>query len=486
MIRPFSAASARVEIRPLRPAPDPLAVLVGLCAAQAAGADLEPFLIGSERALHGEAAAPFTLIGWSPAARCLPGSADGRTEADFPWSPDAAGLIRSLAAFIEGTTGPSATGQGATGPGPAAGALSLADLFRGGAVVGWIGHELPATRLVRHEQLLLVDGRSGDAWVIAAPEGGREAMGRLSGAATLGAALLAEQRRRTPGSRPPAIDPGDVVRQSYEARVRTVQGQIADGDVYQVNLSHPLSLRLRRPDPVGAALAFVDLVHANPVPFPAFLGIDDTVLVVLSPERYLARRGALLESRPIKGTRPRGADPGADAELRRALAASEKDRAENVMIVDLVRNDLGRIAVTGGVETVALAEVESFASVHHLVSTVRGRLRPEVGVADILTALHPAGSMTGAPKESAVRSLAALEAAPRGAYAGGVGWFAAGGDFDLAMVIRSLVLRGGEAVLRVGGGIVADSDPAAEYQETLDKAASLVRALAAGGHLGPA
>ena len=472
------SAPPRTVIRPLRPAPDPLAVLVGLCAAQAAGADLEPCYLGGDRALHGEDRAPFTLIGWSPSARCLPGSADGRTEADFPWSPDAAELLRSLAAFIGGPPGPAARAE------PAIGMHPLPDLFAGGAVIGWIGHELPASRLVRHEQLLVTDERSGEAWVIALAASATEAAGRLSGAAALGSALLAE-RRVQPGSGFAPVDPGPNVRRSYEARVRAVQEQIAAGDVYQVNLSHPLSLRLRRADSIGAALAFVDLVRANPVPFPSFVGVDDTLLLTLSPERYLARRGRTLESRPIKGTRPRGAEASVDAALRRALETSEKDRAENVMIVDLVRNDLGRVSVSGGVETVALAEVESFASVHHLVSTVRGRLRDDAGVAEILAALHPAGSMTGAPKRRAVRSLASLEAAPRGAYAGGVGWFAVGGDFDLAMVIRSLVVRGRTAVLQVGGGVVADSDPASEYQETLDKAASLLRALTAGGHLGP-
>jgi anthranilate/para-aminobenzoate synthase component I len=162
------------------------------------------------------------------------------------------------------------------------------------------------------------------------------------------------------------------------------------------------------------------------------------------------------------------------------LAGSAKDRAENIMIVDLVRNDLGRVAPTGSVSVPALCRVESFTSVHHLVSTVQAGLQPDTGVGEILAAAHPPGSMTGAPKISAVKMIAELEGEPRGEYAGGLGWFAGPGLFHLAMVIRSVVVTGEKACLHVGGGIVADSHAADEYQETLDKAAALLRSPSLG------
>jgi para-aminobenzoate synthetase component 1 len=258
-------------------------------------------------------------------------------------------------------------------------------------------------------------------------------------------------------------------------RVQQILSAIGAGDVYQVNLAHPLHLEgfpVAAPDRVAV---FLRLWRDNPVPYPAYVEQGGRVVISLSPERYLARRGPLLESRPIKGTRPRGATPAEDQRLAAALAASVKDRAENIMIVDLVRNDLGRVAPAGSVSVPALCQVESFTSVHHLVSVVQAGLEPGTGVAGILAAAHPPGSMTGAPKISALKMIAELEGAPRGVYAGGLGWFAGPDLFHLAMVIRSIVLTGQEARLHVGGGIVADSQAGDEYRETLDKAAALLR-----------
>ncbi len=263
----------------------------------------------------------------------------------------------------------------------------------------------------------------------------------------------------------------------HSGRVRQVLEAIRAGDVYQVNLAHPLIVEGFPQDCLGRAAAFLHLWSVNPVPYPAFVQQGEQAMLSFSPERYLARRADRLESRPIKGTRPRGDAATADRQLATALAHSAKDRAENVMIVDLVRNDMGRIACTGSVEVKALCQVESYASVHHLVSTVSARILPDTSLSAILDALHPPGSMTGAPKRRAVSILEALEGRPRGAYAGGVGWFCGPRSFHLSMVIRTLLTDSGGARLFAGGGIVADSEPADEYRETLHKAASLLREL---------
>ena len=186
----------------------------------------------------------------------------------------------------------------------------------------------------------------------------------------------------------------------------------------------------------------------------------------------------MAESRPIKGTRPRGADAEEDARLRAELLASEKDRAENVMIVDLVRNDFGRVCEVDSIHVPELMIVEDHPRVFHMVSTVRGQLAPEHDAVDLFTACFPPGSMTGAPKIEAMRIIDALEPYRRGLYSGAVGYFDAGGGMDFSVVIRSFVLTEGHCYFSVGGAVVADSDPAAEYRETLDKARALLEALA--------
>jgi para-aminobenzoate synthetase component 1 len=265
---------------------------------------------------------------------------------------------------------------------------------------------------------------------------------------------------------------------AYAKAVLRIQERIAAGDLYQANLTHRLALE-RAGDPWRI---YTELRRINPAPFAAFLETGELAVVGSSPERFLrvAPDGAI-ESRPIKGTRPRGATPAEDERLRAALAASEKDRAENVMIVDLVRNDLGRVCQTGSVEVPALFAIEDYATVFQMVSTVRGRLRPGLGVFDALRAAFPPGSMTGAPKRAAMRLLAELEPVRRGVYSGALGWLDARGGAELAVVIRTLLCRGGRAWLHVGGGVVLDSDPEGEWAEALDKARALLDALAAAG-----
>jgi aminodeoxychorismate synthase component I len=261
---------------------------------------------------------------------------------------------------------------------------------------------------------------------------------------------------------------------AYRKAVEQLLDHIGCGDVYQACLTR----RIARPFAGDPWRLYLALRAASPAPFGAWLALPELTLLSTSPERFLALDAdGRVESRPIKGTRPRGADPGRDRALARELAASEKDRAENLMIVDLVRHDLGRVCATGSVEVAELAAVESYATVHHLVSTVRGRLRPGADAFDLLRAAFPPGSMTGAPKLAAMRLLDRLEPVRRGPYAGALGYLDARGGASLSVVIRTALLRAGRAFVHTGGGVVADSDPAAEWRESEDKARALLRAI---------
>ncbi|UCE85329.1 MAG: aminodeoxychorismate synthase component I [Deltaproteobacteria bacterium] len=262
---------------------------------------------------------------------------------------------------------------------------------------------------------------------------------------------------------------------SYPRRVEIVKEEIARGNVYQANLTHRIDVRFEG----DAWQLYRSLRRANPAPFACFFALPELAIAGSSPERFLRiDRERRVESRPIKGTRPRGRTPDEDAALAAELFASEKERAENVMIVDLVRNDLGRVCETGSIAVPELLCVETYASVFQLVSTVTGRLAADRDVVDALRATFPPGSMTGAPKIAAVRLLERLEPVRRGIYSGAIGYLDARGGADLCVAIRSIFLRKGRAGVHVGGGIVFDSDPHAEYRETLDKARALLEALA--------
>jgi anthranilate/para-aminobenzoate synthase component I len=215
----------------------------------------------------------------------------------------------------------------------------------------------------------------------------------------------------------------------------------------------------------------------QPVPFGAYLDAGPERVLSRSPELFLRRRGARVVTCPIKGTRPRGANPAADAALAAELARDPKERAEHVMIVDLERNDLGRVCVAGSVAVEALAAAVPFDTVQHLISTVAGTLRPSVSTVDLLRATFPSGSITGAPKIRAMEIIAELEAAPRGFYTGAIGWIDASGDCDLNVAIRTAVARGDRLVYQAGGGIVADSRAERELDELHLKAAAFFRAL---------
>ncbi len=269
----------------------------------------------------------------------------------------------------------------------------------------------------------------------------------------------------------------------YRRAIERIQRHIAAGDIYQANLSQRWSVP-REGDPAALGIPlFRSLSGLSAAPYAAYLGAGDHVVVSASPERFLQVRGRRIETRPIKGTRPRGADAFEDARLEADLLASKKDRAENVMIVDVLRNDLGRVCEPGTVRTNQLCALERFPQVFHLTSTVSGFLRPEVGGFDVLASCFPGGSITGAPKIRAMEILDRIEPVRRHVYTGSIGYLGWNGDADWNIAIRTALVTPDRLLFAAGGGITADSDPEAEYHETLDKTAGMRQALAES--LGP-
>jgi para-aminobenzoate synthetase component I len=264
----------------------------------------------------------------------------------------------------------------------------------------------------------------------------------------------------------------------YLDAVGRVRDYIVAGDIFQANLSQRFQSSL----PEAPFDLYRRLRRHNPAPFAAYLDFDDLAVLSASPERFLRldQERRLVETRPIKGTRPRGLGPMHDAALGRALAESEKDRAENVMIVDLLRNDLSRVCRPGTVRVPELFALEHHPTVHHLVSTVVGELEPAADAFDLIRAAFPGGSITGAPKVRAMEIIAELEPTRRGVYCGSIGYISTTGAMDTSIVIRTYLALRGQVYFQAGGGIVADSDPELEYRETLDKARGLIETLAEG------
>jgi para-aminobenzoate synthetase component 1 len=275
----------------------------------------------------------------------------------------------------------------------------------------------------------------------------------------------------------------NFTREEYLAAVRKALDYIAAGDIFQVNLSQRFTTGgiagpVTPPDPLTL---YERLKSRSPAPYSAFLKWKDMAILSSSPELFYATRGRRIVTRPIKGTRPRGASPDDDARLARELAASPKDRAELTMIVDLERNDLGRVCEYGSVRVIEPGAVETFAQVHHLVATVEGRLREGEGPIDVVRAVFPGGSITGAPKIRAMQIIDELEPTRRGVYTGAIGYFGRGGASALNIAIRTLLVESERVHYQVGGGIVADSDPEAEYNETLHKGLGIRLALEGPG-----
>lgn len=297
------------------------------------------------------------------------------------------------------------------------------------------------------------------------------------------ASTIREMRTATPApaTTPPLVPaPHEVPivfrhnRQTYLRLIEDCLAEIRSGESYEVCLTNSATVH-RSLDPVSG---YSCLREISPMPYNALLQFAGMSVLSASPERFL-KIGAdgTVESKPIKGTRPRSADPTEDHHLRSALRASEKDRSENLMIVDLVRNDLSRVCVPGSVHVPSLFDIETYAPVHQMVSTVRGTLRNGVSAVDCVRAAFPGGSMTGAPKIRTMEIIDKLEAGPRGVYSGAIGFFSLTGTADLSIVIRTMVATGSEVTFGVGGAIVALSDPDEEFEETMVKALTMRRCL---------
>jgi para-aminobenzoate synthetase component 1 len=382
--------------------------------------------------------------------------------------------------------------------------------FQGGAA-GYIGYEyggrlerlpapsidtltLPDVVLGLYDWVVAWDHATDHAWIISTglPERGRRREMLARERLQMVRDRLAGPTRApapVPRSRPrPALDgfpvrdvPGAEAiglqstfsREGYVQAVRRVRDYILAGDIFQANLSQRFDARQ-----VGSPfLAYRRLCHRNPAAFAAYFVTDEAVVLSASPERLLRLdHCGHVESSPIKGTRPRGESAQSDIALAAELLSSQKDRAENVMIADLLRNDLSRVCRPGSVRASTMLELETHPTVHHLVSTIVGELAPDSDTFDLLRATFPGGSITGAPKVRAMEIIAELEPTVRGVYCGSLGYLSVTGEIDLSIAIRTGVRVGHQFYFSAGGGIVADSDPEAEYQETLDKARGLIDA----------
>ncbi len=331
------------------------------------------------------------------------------------------------------------------------------------------GPRLPDLFIGLYDTIVSFDLAERRTWIVAIETPGRPPPGERMAAM---AARIADP--------PPIADPGgrtvwrdETSRPAYETLVARVIDYIRAGDIYQANLSHRFLADL--PPGVTPYHLHCRLRAVNPAPFAALLHCDrGRAVISASPERFLRLHpDGRIETRPIKGTRRRSSARTEDAALAEELLASAKDRAENLMIVDLLRNDLSRVARTGSVRVPQLCGLESFAAVHHLVSSIEAELREGLGPVDLLRVSFPGGSVTGAPKIRAMEIIRELEPARRGPYCGAVAWIGFDGAMDSSIVIRTLVVDGRTVILQAGGGIVADSVPAAEYEETMDKARAL-------------
>lgn len=429
-----------------------------------------------------------------------------RPSADLVWLDSGVGARTGLSFF---STDGRRVGFEPTAPVLPQLRAALADMAAGDTdalplgLVGWLGYELrdetmgmsaPAMPLEQRAAWLAVgrglalDHATGALELVALDPGGtggwsgelerwRQRMVALvDGVRGASAPPITEPARRTARWRDDDARYADLVRRCQDA--------IREGEAYQLCLTSQAVVE-QPGDPIEL---YRRVRRDSPAHHGALIRIGGTTLVSASPETFLRVRDRLVQTRPIKGTRPRGRDPETDAALAAELAASDKEQAENLMIVDLMRNDLARVSATGTVVVTGLLEVESYAHVHQLVSTIEGRLRQGLDALDAVEACFPAGSMTGAPKRRAIELLAAWEGAPRGVYSGCFGYLGADGSADLAMVIRSILVADDVATVGAGGGVTALSDPEAEVDEMRLKAAVLLRALgvddtdARGGH----
>ncbi len=373
-----------------------------------------------------------------------------------------------------------------------------------GGYVGYLGYELkavhgepnrhvspwPDAHWMAADRMIAVDHQTNRTWLVAVHDGA--ALAERAAQAWLGHAwrrlAIAERRTRAGTASSPAggIAPDrwlDRPRERYTADIEACQRELRRGESYEICLTNTIDVPFR-----GSPWhLYRRLRKANAAPYAAYLRLGDTFVLCSSPERYLkVDRDRIAESKPIKGTVARSDDPVVDRERRDTLATSAKTRAENLMIVDLLRNDLGRICELGAVGVPKLMNVESYATVHQLVSTIRGRLRDDVSAVSAAKTCFPAGSMTGAPKKRTLEIIDRLEDRARGVYSGAIGFFSLSGAADLNVVIRTAVVHGGRLTVGAGGAIVLDSDTEEEYEEMLLKASSVLNAVRADEVVPPA
>ena len=450
----------------LTPAPDPVR-----CCEQLAGLPYRVFL---DSAQHGSPLGRHSFVAADPAAvvsRRGEGAGDALDDIRRLLRPRAAEAIPGLPPFQTGALGYIAYEWGRTLerlPSPRYDDLDLPDVVFG--IYDWV---------------IAWDHEASRAWVIARDEvNKRRALDLVGDPEKIVAARprQAGESREHPPSYPVDadwIDPRLGLRSSfthagYLDAVNRVRDYIYAGDIFQANLSQRFEAALVE----SPWDLYRRLRTRNPAPFAAFIELPECTVLSASPERFMRVDGSgRVETRPIKGTRPRGVGPEHDAALGRALTESAKDRAENLMIVDLIRNDLSRVCEPGSVRVRELFALEHFATVHHLVSTVVGTLLPGLDGLDVLRASFPGGSITGAPKIRAMEIIAELEPSVRGVYCGAIGYLSATGELDTNIPIRTALVRDGRVYLNAGGGIVADSDAEQEYQETFHKARGIIDAL---------
>jgi para-aminobenzoate synthetase len=342
--------------------------------------------------------------------------------------------------------------------------------------VGYFAYELDASFLLA-DRMIAIDQQERSIYLLCLSGPGEDASGARAWFDEMERSL---RDRTDEPARAPTVDNRPIEfrlsrpHRRYLEDIARCQQLIRDGETYEVCLTN----RIHTTASADALQTYLTLRRVNPAPYSAFLRIGDVSVMSSSPERFLkVDRDGWVESKPIKGTRPRGRTPDEDLALQRDLASSEKDRSENLMIVDLVRNDLGIVCEVGSVHVPKLMQVESYQTVHQLVSTIRGKLRPGLSAIDCVRHAFPGGSVTGAPKLRTMSIIDQLEREPRGVYSGAIGYLGLNGTADLNIVIRTLVKTPGASTIGVGGAIVMLSDPEDEFEETLVKARALIEAV---------
>ncbi|MBL23531.1 MAG: aminodeoxychorismate synthase, component I [Rhodospirillaceae bacterium] len=339
------------------------------------------------------------------------------------------------------------------------------------------GTELPEMVVGFYDVIAAFDVERKKSWVVASPFSNHSSDQTKDRAETLAREIAAAPTEiAEPEIEVEQWQP-EIARTEYDAKAKGIIDYIQAGDIFQANLTQ--RFLAERPARLAPFDLYRQLRHLNPAPFAAYLGCGSGRAVLsASPERFLSlgtdRR---VVTEPIKGSRPRGATAEADRDLAKALENSAKDKAENLMIVDLLRNDLSRVCEIGSVAVPSLNRLESFAEMHHLVSTVTGTLKPDETAISLLKACFPGGSVTGAPKIRAMEIINEIEPARRGPYCGAIGWIGFDGAMDTSIVIRTLVVEENQIIAQAGGGIVADSQPTLEYEESMSKARALLRCL---------